>query len=130
MSPQDDDPDLQRLFAARRRRDESGAPPFQRVLRPVFQRAAREGKRRRRRTALRPAIAVALCALCLLAVWAARRWRGPLGVPGATLPTLEAWRAPTDFLLAVPGKAILDSTPSLSDSRLPAAPNPNRPSGS
>lgn len=128
MSPQDDGPELQDLFAARRRRDESGAPPFQHVLR----RAKSPEASRKARALLRPrflAVGAVLCLLCGLAVWAGYRWRhsgAPLGAPP---PSLTAWKAPTDFLLEVPGGALLDSTPVLVDPRLPSAPLPDRPSG-
>jgi hypothetical protein len=109
MNPNDDpeETELRRLFAERQRRDESAAPSYERVLhRPA---RARHGRRR---------LALASCAagvllLVLLAVWKHRPEAQDLATPDPS--TLTTWKAPTDFLLAVPGGELLNSTPTFPD---------------
>jgi hypothetical protein len=116
MKPHDDDPhepEIAALFAARERRDEAASPGFARVLR----RPAR-GVRGAGGWRWMPAAVGAL--LLALAVFGIVRSRHPEPVP-----TLADWKAPTDFLLNVPGGELLDSTPSFPsrDLPLPAAAN-------
>lgn len=118
----DDDPqeaELRRLFAERERRDEAASPGYERVVhRPA---RARDG---RRRLALASCAAAAALLLALLAVWRDRPGAAPApAFPAPDRPTLATWKAPTDFLLAVPGGALLDSTPAFPDPRLPAPPS-------
>jgi hypothetical protein len=107
MNPNDDprEMELRRLFAERERRDEAASPSYERVVhRPA---RARHG---RRRLALAGCAVGVLLLTTLLAVWRDR--------PGvAPVPTLSTWKAPTDFLLAVPGNELLNSTPTFPDLR-------------
>ena len=106
MNPHDDphETELRRLFAERERRDEAAAPSYERVVhRPA---RARHGRRR---------LALASCAAGVLLLTLLAVWRGRSGV--APEPALSTWKAPTDFLLAVPGNELLNSTPSFPDLR-------------
>lgn len=109
MKPHDEDP-LDGLFAARERRDEAASPSFARVLR----RPARGAGGRRWMPA---AVGVLLLALAVFGIVSSRH--------PEPAPTLADWKAPTDFLLNVPGGDLLDSTPSFPsrDLPLPAAAN-------
>ncbi len=118
----DDDPreaELRRLFAARERRDEASAPGFERLLsRPA---GVRHGRRWLAPAAWAAAALIALVALGI--VWRAQPGAAPsraLAAPDQS--ALATWRAPTDFLLAVPGGELLDSTPTFPDPNLPALP--------
>jgi hypothetical protein len=109
MNP-NDDPDeekLRRLFAERRRRDEAAAPSYERVLhRPA---RAYHGRRR---------LALASCAACVFVLALLFVWRVPPEAPKLMTPdssTLTTWKAPTDFLLAVPGGELLNSIPTFPD---------------
>jgi len=102
-----DDPreeELRRLFAARQRREEAAAPSYERVIhRPA---RVRHGRRR---------LALASCVLllALLVVWRGRPEAPKLAAPDQ--PTITTWKAPTDFLLAVPGGELLNSIPTFPD---------------
>ncbi len=116
MNPHHEDPNepaLDVLFAARERRDEAASPSLERVLRRPARGVRGAGGRR-----WMPAAVGAL--LLALAVLGIVRSRHPEPVP-----TLADWKAPTDFLLNVPGGELLDSTPSFPsrDLPLPAAAN-------
>lgn len=115
MKPQDTDPDeaaLHQLFIERERRDEAASPSYDRVLRRPA-RAARGWR-------WVPAT-VGFLFLALVALGIAWRLRpAPSLSPGQ--PSLTTWKAPTDFLLAVPGGELLDSTPAFPDPNLPASP--------
>jgi len=106
MNPTDDshETELRRLFAERERRDEAAAPSYERVV----HRPARSRHGRRRLALVSCAVGVLL--LILLAVWKDRSEFAPA-------PDISTWKAPTDFLLAVPGGDLLDSTPNLPDLR-------------
>lgn len=112
MKPHDGDPDeaaLQRLFRARESRDEAAAPGFERVV----QRPLRAGGGRRI-----PAAAGVLLAAIVVAgiVWKLHSGPAPSRSPRSPeRPTLASWKAPTDFLLAVPGGELIDSTPAFPD---------------
>jgi len=106
MNPNDDphETELRRLFAERQRRDEAASPTYERVvLRPA---RARHGRRR---------LALASCAAGILLLTLLAVWRDRPGV--APAPALSTWKAPTDFLLAVPGSELLNSTPTFPDLR-------------
>ncbi|HEX3528508.1 MAG TPA: hypothetical protein VH988_15695 [Thermoanaerobaculia bacterium] len=106
MNPNDDsrETELRRLFAERERRDEAASPSYERVVhRPA---RARQGRRR---------LALAACAAGVLLLTLLAVWRERPGV--APEPALSTWKAPTDFLLAVPGNELLNSTPSFPDLR-------------
>lgn len=109
MKPHDGDRDeaaLQRLFSARESRDEAAAPGFERVVqRPL---RVRGGRRI-------PAVAgVLLLAIAVAGiVW--KLHPGPAQTQSLKPPTLASWKAPTDFLLAVPGGELIDSTPAFPD---------------
>jgi ferric-dicitrate binding protein FerR (iron transport regulator) len=106
MNPNDDshETELRRLFAERERRDEAAAPSYERVV------ARPERKRRGRRRLALAACVAGVVLLAMLAVWKDRSEVAPA-------PTLSTWKAPTDFLLAVPGGELLNSTPNLPDLR-------------
>jgi hypothetical protein len=108
MKPHDGDRDeaaLQRLFNARERRDEAAAPGFERVVRRPA-RAARGWRRP-------PAAVGVLLLIALGIVWMRHSAPPPPLSPNG--PTFATWKAPTDFLLAVPGGELLDSTPAFPD---------------
>ena len=110
MNPHDDDPlapSLDELFAARERRDEAASPSFARVLR----RPARGAGGWQWVPAT---VGLLLLALIVFGI-IGRRWH-PAPEP---VPTLADWKAPTDFLLNVPGGELLDSTPSFPSRDLP-----------
>jgi hypothetical protein len=120
MKPQDNDllnsPDeaaLQRLFTERERRDEAASPSYERVV----HRPARAGKGWRWVPATVGFLFFALVALGI--VWRLR----PAPSLSPDQPTLATWKAPTDFLLAVPGGELLDSTPAFPDPKLPTPPS-------
>ena len=96
------EPELRDRFAALRREDEQGTPPFAAVWN-----AARA---RRQRPASRGwLLASAAIALCVLLVWLTWRTGTPPPPPTHldTGPSLADWRPPTDFLLETPGREIL-----------------------
>ncbi len=113
---QDTDQDeaaLRQLFAERELRDEAASPSYERVVR----RPARAASGWRWVPATVAFLFVALVALGI--VW---RLRPAPSLLPPDPPTLTTWKAPTDFLLAVPGGELLDSTPAFPDSNLPVAP--------
>jgi hypothetical protein len=112
MNPHDDDP-LAGLFASRERRDEAASPGFARVLR----RPVRGVRGWRWAPAAVGALLLALIVFGIIG----RRWH-PASEPA---PTLANWKAPTDFLLDVPGGELLGSTPTFPsrDLPMPAASN-------
>ena len=132
----DDDPqetELRQLFAARQQRDEAASPSYERLR----NRPARARSTRRRSWWLAPAPWAAMGALLLALVALGVIWRTwPRSAPAPDLPareqlTLETWKAPTDFLLAVPGGELVDSTPAFPDPDLPVLPSlSTSPSGS
>src|SRR4051794_5364070 len=115
MNPHDDNP-LAGLFTARERRDEAASPSFAWVLR----RPARGTGGTRGRRWVPAAVGLLLLALIVFGI-IGRRWP-PAPEPA---PTLANWKAPTDFLLDVPGGELLDSTPAFPsrDLPMPAASN-------
>jgi hypothetical protein len=111
MNPQDDPnkAELRQLFAARQRRDEDAAPGFERLLR-------RPARARVGRWSWAAAAALLLILIAGGIVWRARFGETPprtAAIPGQ--PTLATWKAPTDFLLNVPGGELLSSTPRFPD---------------
>lgn len=117
MKPQDTDPDeaaLQQLFTERERRDEAASPGYEWMVR----RPARAAGRRRWVPATVGFLFFALVALGI--VWRLRPAPAPSLSPDQ--PTLTTWKAPTDFLLAVPGGELLDSTPAFPSHNLPVSP--------
>lgn len=121
------DPDLRRLFRERRDADEAGAPPFSRVRRP----AAARGRRSSRRLIAAPAIAVVavVLAVLLLREENAPKSPGPEAVASrASSATWEDWTAPTDFLLEIPGRELLASTPPIGIGVVEIAGHDNPPS--
>jgi hypothetical protein len=112
--PDDDvrEAELRRLFAERRQRDEAASPGYERLRnRPARARGGRWW------TPVPWAGALLLLAVVLAVVW--RLGSAPPRVPPGGRPTIETWKAPTDFLLAVPGGELLDSTPTFPDPNLP-----------
>ncbi len=128
MNPHDDpnETELRRLFAERQQRDEAAAPRYaQRTKRPARTRSERW------RRASAPWAAWAAATLLLFAlgvgiVWKIRSSANPSRFPADDLPTFETWKAPTDFLLAVPGGEWLDSTPAFPDPDLIPSAHPRR----
>jgi len=96
MSGPEREPDLAAAFRALRGADEERCPPFDGVLRQA------RGRSRRSAPSWRPVATVAaLLVLAVFAVWTGRRTAGP------PAPSLTAWKSPTDFLLATPGRELL-----------------------
>jgi hypothetical protein len=138
-----DDNDLRRRFAALRRAEAPHAPDFERLLsRPVAPRPPRAAARAG--LAALAAVLVAALGLTLYrsaprpVVPPAAREPAPAAAPTpADLPSLARWRAPTDFLLATPGRELLYTlprigvaTPAVTDSsRSPDPTAPASPSG-
>jgi len=113
MKPQGNDQDeaaFRQLFTERERRDEAASPSYERVVRRPA-RAARGWWR------VPATVGIFLLALAVGILW----WRQPTAL-SPEQPTLATWKAPTDFLLAVPGGELLDSTPAFPDPNLPASP--------
>ena len=93
MSPDDD---LRKLFATLREGDLRAAPAFDAPRAPA--------PRRWRGSAARWAIAAAAVASLAILFWRPARQVAPV-------PSLSAWRAPTDFLLKTPGFEMLTLGP-------------------
>jgi hypothetical protein len=111
MNPHDDprEAELHQLFAARERRDEAAAPGFERLL-------GRPARARVGRWSWAAAAALLLVLIAVGIVWRARSSETPprtAAIPAQ--PTLATWKAPTDFLLNVPGGELLNSTPRFPD---------------
>jgi hypothetical protein len=121
-----DDTDLHERFAALRREDAVRTPPFSRLINRRQGRAvARAGNVEHTREVTRaraspyrlsPGAAFRAFAACftvaaLVFVYRTPRPRAP-AAPGAA-PWLADWRAPTDFLLDTPGRALLRSVPTI-----------------
>jgi hypothetical protein len=107
MNPHDSDPDesvLERLFTARERRDEAAAPSVARVLRRPA-RGVRGGRW------VPATVGLLLLALIFFGIIDKHH--------PEPAPTLATWKAPTDFLLNVPGGELLDSTPAFPSPNLP-----------
>ena len=107
----DADADLRAAFAALRSEEGVNAPSFEEVLG-----AATRGAVRRRRPWLVPALTGTIAAAALVvAVMAVRHPPDPR-IPAG--PGIEAWTAPTDFLLETPGRDLLETVPRIGE--LPA----------
>ncbi len=102
-----DDRDLRKRFEALRREATAGTPPFQATV--TAARARRETAAPPRRRAL--GLAAAVVALVAIALVSTRRVRD--GVRVEIDLTTVRWRAPTDFLLTLPGDELLRSVPRL-----------------
>ncbi|HVH68297.1 MAG TPA: hypothetical protein VM716_10550 [Gemmatimonadales bacterium] len=100
-----DDVELKARFGALRKEAAAGAPSFQAML--AAAQSPRPAGQRHRRLRLAAAIAV----MTALAVLVARRGR-PDGRVAIDLASVR-WRAPTDFLLQLPGDELLRSMPRL-----------------
>jgi hypothetical protein len=91
------DTSLRDAFAGLRAEESAHAPHFDHMVRP--------------RAARRPPALWAFAAMLLIVVtlmlWPHR----------SKQPSITAWRAPTDFLLATPGRELLQSTPDLKGDR-------------
>jgi len=88
---------LRQAFAELRRVEAEQAPPFHGpYVEPALSRL---------RSRLKPVLRLAFAALLLIIVVLSFR-RPPE-------PSISAWKAPTDFLLATPGRELLQSTPDL-----------------
>jgi len=105
-----DDRDLRRLFRERRDTDEAGAPPFSRVRRSEAARVRRSNRRSIAIPAI-AAVAVVLAVILLREETTPKSLRPEAVASGASSPRWEDWTAPTDFLLEIPGRELLASTP-------------------
>jgi hypothetical protein len=106
-----DDSSLREQFAALRRSDAERTPSFERVL------------ARTRRQSPRLVGGLALAASAVIAAVAVSLFWFPRH-PGShsaetDTPMLADWRAPTDFLLDTPGRALLTTIPDLGHSAAP-----------
>ena len=99
-----DDHHVKQAFEALRREDVAGTPPFPATI--AAARARRTARPRRR--ALGLAAAIVVVALVFISI---RRERD--GVRLAIDLATVRWRAPTDFLLNLPGDELLRSVPQL-----------------
>lgn len=109
MTTQGDDPDdadLRQAFDVLRREEAKAAPVFE---------AVRARARPRRLTPLGGLLAAAFVAAAILGIVVRR----PHPLPPAA--SMEEWIAPTDFLLATPGREILQTVP-----RIGNIPEPRR----
>jgi hypothetical protein len=109
------DRELGDRFAALRRQEEEAAPGFGTLLDRV---ARHRLERRRPASRLRPlaaatvAAAIALLALVVTTLPSVRtRMLPPRPRLSRPVPSIAAWRAPTDFLLHTPGEEILSTAP-------------------
>ena len=116
------DEDLRRRFRALRDADRAGAPPFDALVRGALASGAlasdvpASGARVRRRWALAGAVGVATAVVLYAGITVRRarqadRW-------AAAGAEIARWRAPTDSLLGVPGRALLTDLPALGTSVL------------
>jgi hypothetical protein len=101
----DHDEDLKQRFVALRRAAEAASPSFQATVAKA--RAGGGGERRRRWLPVATALGVGV-ALALLLMR-----RQPLEPHVAIDPATVRWRAPTDFLLTLPGDELLRRVPRL-----------------
>ena len=108
---QDADADLRAAFAAVRSEESAKAPSFEAVLR-----AASRGAMRRRRPWLVPALSGTIAAAALIAAVIAVTRAPEPRIPAVA--SIEAWTAPTDFLLETPGHDFLETVPRIGE--LPA----------
>jgi hypothetical protein len=136
------DRELHARFAALRAEDAARMPGFDQVLR-------RAGRRKSRRPGrLLPAAGLAAALVAVISVTLLRKSPEPLAhvadVPAASpagamspaSPALADWRAPTDFLLDTPGRALLETVPRIGPASSSGArqrrsedPTPHRPTG-
>jgi len=105
-----DDSKLREVFASVRRADEARTPKFERVLDRT--RPPAHGVWR-----LAAGASLGLAAVIAAIVWPPHR-HGSHSIRSAA-PMLTEWRAPTDFLLDTPGRALLDTVPELGVSPTP-----------
>ena len=99
-----EDSKLRKLFASLRRADAVRTPEFERVLDRT--RLPEHGVWR-----LAAAASLGLAAVIAAIVRLPHRHASP--AIRAAAPMLADWRAPTDFLLDTPGRALLDTVPEL-----------------
>jgi len=100
-----DDHDLRKSFAALRREDAAGTPPFPATVATARAREAAAPGHRALRLA---AVLVAVAAVVLVSTWRERN-----GVRLEIDLATVRWHAPTDFLLKLPGDELLRSVPQL-----------------
>lgn len=111
MNPDDRNPDLERLFAEARAREEASAPDLDGLLaRP---RSARRVATPARRASLALAAVLVLGATALLVRGRVRSAGPGRGGPEPPAETLMAWRSPTASLLRTPGAELLGGVPAL-----------------
>lgn len=108
-SPEDNR--LRRQFTNLREEDRNAAPPFGRTA------AAAAASSRRSSSPLRIALG-AMPVLAIAVMFALRVHRSTDAAPRE----LAAWSSPTAFLLATPGKQLLNQTPRLGEPLIPAPP--------
>ncbi len=98
-----DDSDLRRQFASLRRAEAASTPSFQSVI----------GGARRGSSNARWGLAIAAGIVMTAIGGLILRTSQPpeAAIPRARVPALADWRAPTDFLLDTPGRALLQTIP-------------------
>ncbi len=101
-----DDRHLRKAFEALRRDAAAGTPPFDATV--AAARARRAAMPGRRVLALAAAVVVAVVAVAVVS-----RRPDRDGVPVEVDLATVRWRAPTDFLLKLPGDELLRSVPQL-----------------
>ncbi len=129
MNPHDDpkEAELRRLFAERQQRDEAAAPRYEQRTKRTTRARTERWRRLSARLAPWAAATVLLLALVVVEiVWKVRSVADPSRFPADDVPTFETWKPPTDFLLAIPGGEMLDSTPSFPDPNLIPSAHPRR----
>jgi hypothetical protein len=113
----DTDRELRHRFAALRRQEEGEAPGLGTLLERAARRSRgthRPGSRFRPLAAATMAAAIALAMLAVIGLPSVRsRIWSPRPPVTAPVPSITAWRAPTDFLLHTPGEEILGTPPAL-----------------
>lgn len=100
--------ELHRLFRELRHADEASAPSFRQVRARA---RAHDSGPYRRPLFFAVALAAFFGTLSLALLLLPRQRREAR--PPVSLASLEEWKAPTDFLLEIPGRELLESTPSI-----------------
>ena len=103
-----DDHQLRNGFEALRREDAAGTPPFGATVAGARARQATVPRHRALRLAAAAVAVVAVVAVVVVSIWRERD-----GVRLQIDLATVRWRAPTDFLLKLPGDELLRSVPQL-----------------
>ncbi|MBI5531142.1 MAG: hypothetical protein HY898_00400 [Deltaproteobacteria bacterium] len=119
MKAPDDDKKLSDLFAEQRDRDARRAPPFKRVWNRARAGAQGSSSRTSWWMALSFAGAAASCLAFVLLVLTSTRSAKVASPVQAAAAATPADQAPLDFLLEMPGQALLSSVPEIDVSLVP-----------